>query len=450
MSVNLAEQFVEEIYSLRSVEIPKNTVWQAKRCLLDYLSATFAGAQMLAEKGNKLLDNLEQTDGDAAVIGFNKRASAENAAFVNGLSAHVAELDDGVISGIVHPGSPLCSALLPVAEKERVSGSDLLLGIIAGYEAAVRISEAIQPSHKKRGYHATGTCGAIGVAMGTAAMLGLSKTQMKNTLSSAAVSASGSLKVLEDDSELKPYNVAQAAHGGLMAVLMARAGFMGPEDVLSGNTGFFAMMADELDVSSLKIKEGEPFAVERVYVKPYAACRYCHPAIEAAMNVKSDHLIPSGDIESVDVHTYQLAVTKHDHTQINGVSSAKMSIPYSVAVALFSGKADIMEFSTERIADPDVRTLTQKISVHADPQLTDLFPAKSAATIEIATKNGKRFTKTVDMPKGEPENQLSDTELEAKFTSLATYGSKTDNESREIIDIVWNLEERSSSLFQLL
>jgi len=450
MSINLTDKFIDDLSVLSNATFPDSIVHQAKRCMLDYLGSTLAGARLMQGKGKKLLGFMGGSSGEASVIGFDRKTSAENAAFINGLSSHIAELDDGVISGIVHPGSPVLSALLPVVEKEQVQGEDLLKGIIIGYEVATRIADAIQPSHKKCGYHATGTCGSIGAALGIAAMLDFSRAQMKDVFSSSSVSAHGTLKVLEDDSELKPYNVAQAAIGAVLAVSMGRAGFAGPNDVLSGGTGFISMVADEFDADQLVPKEGDAFAVERVYVKPYAACRYCHPAIDAVLKMRAGHSLRPEMIESVNVATYTLAVAKHDHTVINGISSAKMSIPYSVAVALVAGKAGIEEYSDECIANPAVVALAEKVSVRPDDELTALFPKYSAAVVEVATLDGNCFTERIDSPKGEAAFPLSDREMEEKCVALAVYGRKSEDESRQIVQKVWNLEKELHNLFRLL
>jgi len=450
MSINYTDIFIDYLYNLSNGDLSNSIIHHAKRCLLDYLGVTYAGAQMLKEKGNKLLDFLGEGHGETPVIGFDRKASIENAVFMNGLSAHVAELDDGVISGIVHPGSPIISALLPLAEKEKIKGTDLLSGIITGYEAAVRIANAIQPSHKERGYHATATCGTIGSALGIAAMLGFSKSQMKDALSSAAISASGTLKVLEDGSELKPFNAGRASLVGLLAASMARSGFMGPDDALSGKTGFLSMMAEQCDLSLLEKGNGESLGIEKVYVKPYAACRYCHPAIEAALKIKFCNLIHPEDIKAVNVATYFWAVRNHDHIHINGISSAKMSIPYSVAVALVYGKAGIEEFSLKHINNSELASLTKKVSVCSDDQLTTLFPQKSVAIVKIITNDGVCHTVRVDYPKGEPENPLSDDEIKEKFITLAAYGNKSGEESLEIMQIVWKLEKELHNLFRWL
>jgi 2-methylcitrate dehydratase PrpD len=185
-------------------------------------------------------------------------------------------------------------------------------------------------------------------------------------------------------------------------------------------------------------------------VKPYAACRYCHPAIDAVLKMRVDHSLRPERIASVNVATYALAVAKHDHTVINGISSAKMSIPYSVAVALVTGKAGIQEYSDECISNPVVADLAKKVGVRPDADLTALFPKYSAAVVEVATLDGKRFIERIDSPKGEAAFPLSDREIEEKCAALAVYGRKSKDESQQIVHMVWDLEKALPNLFLLL
>ena len=333
---NYTDSFINNIIEFSNKPFTVAQTHQAKRCLLDYLGATIAGAQILSEKRSLYIDALGKNIGDVKVIGCEIDTSVERAGFINGLNAHVAELDDGVISGIVHPGSPIFSALIPYAQKENVSGDDFIRGIIVGYEVATGLADAIQPSHKLKGFHATATCGSIGGAMAIASMLHYSIEEMKNALSIAAVSAFGTLKVLEDNSQLKPYNVALAAQISINSVAMAKAGFQGPDDVLNGSRGFFEMLSDEINLDFLTIQKNEVLAIERVYVKPYDACRYCHPGIDAALNLMNKYKVEPETIKSIEVATYDIAVKHQDHVLVANSSSAKMSIPYSVAAALIT------------------------------------------------------------------------------------------------------------------
>jgi len=450
MSENLTETFIDDLYGLTKRSLHEAVNAQARMCVLDYLGVTFAGAKMLEEKGGKLLDQFGSLPGDATVIGFNRKSSIHNAVLLNGMSSHVAELDDGDRFGMIHPGTPIISALLPLAEKENIQGKDLLLGLVVGYEAAIRIATALQPSMKERGYHATGVCGAIGAAIGVSAALGFSKVQMRDALSSAGTAASGILKVIHAGSELKPFNAGQAALSGLIAAFVARAGFAGHNDVLSGDIGFLSIMAEEPDISHLHSPGEETLRIEKIYRKPYAACRYCHPCIEAAINIRKSNNLIVEQIKSIKVLTHRWAVAGHDHSEVDGVNSAKMSIPYSVAVALWSGRAGLQEFMLDQLNHPDILRLMKLVEVVSDEGLTALVPEKRPAIVEVRTYNNECYRERIDLPRGEPETALSEEEVKKKFISLALFGGKTEREAHEIIKIVENLDSKINQLYSFL
>lgn len=450
MSQNTTDRFIKELHDLSCEHYGEDTIHQAKRCLLDYLGAAFTGSHMLRQKSECLLEYFGALNGACRAIGFSHRVNIQHAAFLNGFSAHIAEMDDGYRFGAVHPGATIISALLPLTEKEKLNADDLLRGIIVGYEAALRISKTMQPSLKNRGYHATGVCGTIGSAIGVAATLGFSSKQMKDTISAASTGATGILKVIRDGSQLKPLNAAQAASTGLQAAFVARAGFEGPEDVLGGDKGFLEMKANEYNEACLfKNKDAKP-GIHDIYVKPYAACRHSHPAVEAALNIKAAHNIEVPDIKEIRVSTYSWAVHMHDHVDISGINSGKMSTPYSVAVALADNQAGIDQFTMERINEPIVNALTKKVKVTANDELSAMVPNKRAAIVEVVTYNGQCYTKRIDLPKGEPENPLSEKELTEKFITLGTYGGKNKKELQKIIRCVWDLEKSLNSLITFL
>ena len=447
---NYTDSFINNIIEFSNKPFTVAQTHQAKRCLLDYLGATIAGAQILSEKRSLYIDALGKNIGDVKVIGCEIDTSVERAGFINGLNAHVAELDDGVISGIVHPGSPIFSALIPYAQKENVSGDDFIRGIIVGYEVATGLADAIQPSHKLKGFHATATCGSIGGAMAIASMLHYSIEEMKNALSIAAVSAFGTLKVLEDNSQLKPYNVALAAQISINSVAMAKAGFQGPDDVLNGSRGFFEMLSDEINFDFLTIQKNEVLAIERVYVKPYAACRYCHPGIDAALNLMNKYKVEPETIKSIEVSTYDIAVKHHDHVLVANSSSAKMSIPYSVAVALITNKAGLEQYTDEFIFDDNISSLARKVKVLSNDEFTKLFPKYSPAEIVVETYDGQRFNERINNPRGEANVPLSDDELKNKFSSLVKFNTIKDFDSAKVIYSVFNLEKEINNIFELI
>lgn len=418
--MNISDKFINSLYALSQEALSQVILQAVNRCFLDYLGATLAGSKMLGKRGEKFIEFLGEGT-DCTIIGFKEKGNLQTATFINGFSSHTAELDDGVISGIIHPGAPVFTALISVAEKNNCSYENFAKGVFLGYEAAVRLANAIQPVHKKLGYHASGTCGLIGAAIGVGVMLEQSEKQLKNTLSAAVAAVHGTLKVLEDNSELKPYNIASSSSDAVVAALVSEAGFEGPLDPLNGYAGFFAQnSANSFDQDKLFKVNHEVFAIEDVYVKPYAACRYCHPSIENALHLRQE-IKNSEDIEEIVIKTYELAVNKHDMTHVENISSAKMSIPFATAVSLIKGSASVDAYSSESVNDKKIQDLMKKIKVYPEDEFSDAFPIKSIATMEIKLKNGKTLRSRTDAPKGEADLPLSNEELIDKFISLSTF-----------------------------
>lgn len=449
MERNLTEAFIDDLHEIGKMSFSEKTVNQANRCLLDYLGATFAGVSLQRDRAGIYLDRLEGTLGESRVIGLKRRASLTQAALVNGVNSHIAEMDDGCRFGGIHPGSPVFSALLPVAEKEQVHRSDFIKGVIVAYEAAIKIARSVMPGHYALGYHPTGTCGALGAAMGIGAMLNFSKEKMKDALSAAAVGAAGMLKVIEDGSELKPFNAGRAAASAVMAAYTADAGYYGLDNVMEGDIGFLAMMSGH-KASEIIRSDGDRLEIGNVYFKPYASCRHTHPPIEAVLALLAERDLDGDDIGRIDVRTYKTILGKHDHHEIKSVSSAKMSLPFSVALTLIAKDAGIGAFTEDNVRNKAILELTKKVNVIGDEEISALVPEKRAAVVDIVLKGGGVLSHRVDYPKGEPENKMTHGEVKEKFISLARYGGMGEHQCQEIISQVFQVSPGMDRLFALL
>lgn len=414
MTATISDRFIDVLHAISKSKIPANVLEQAELCILDYEGCAIAGSKLLHEKELQFLHNAAKQGGNISVFGFDIKTTLHNASLINAMSVHSTELDDGHRLGMIHLGASILSALLPVAELEKLPKTDVLLGSIVGYEAAIRLAISMQPSHKLKGYHTSGTCGTIGAAMAIAAALHFNKTQMKSALSAACASASGLLEMQEDESELKPYNLAHAAQAGISAAYCGWAGFVGPEDPLCGKRGLVTVMSDNPNINYL-VAETDYYEIERIYRKPYAACRHCHPAIEAALKIKLDNNIAISDIKSIEIQTYKLAVGGHNHKDIKGIASAKLSLPFSVALALVNGSAGVKDFSKESIADSEIIRLMDKIKIEVNDILSSWSPQKRAAIVFISTFGGTLYNCEIDYPKGEPENPMNREEIINKF-----------------------------------
>lgn len=435
--MTLTDQFIELICSIRYEDISSSALNKLRVCLADTISVTIAGSADLKIRNKKLLALLDDGSKLIEPIGIEQKTSIANTILVNGLNAHFLELDDGVRYGVIHPSAPLFSALIPIAKVNNVSWEQFILGSICGYETSIRLASAMQPSHYSMGYHPTATCCTVGVAVGVAVMLGFTKEEVKDAFSAATISSYGTLKVLEDVSQLKPFNCGKAALMGYYAAMMAKAGYHGPKEALTGDSGFFHMMCQNYDKRRLLEWDGV-YAVEKIYLKPYASCRHTHPEIEAAFSIRQNEGFSVENICGISVITYKGVIGKHDGKTIFGESSARMSIPYSLAVALYTGKAGIEEFTDKHINNPLIQKMTKMCVIKGDEELSKLVPDQRVAIVSVMMNDGRTFEQRVDYPKGEPENPLSKEEFYAKFSSMTAHAGFDSVRSSLLFDSLMN------------
>lgn len=425
--MTLTDRYIDHLHATATAEIPDGIMREARKRLLDFLGAAIGGVTLSGGRlaAAPMLDPPEL--GKSTIIGTDRKSSPALAALINGFHGHVAEVDDGDRRAMMHPGAPVISALLAVAEQRSLRLVDVLRGIVVGYEAAVLLGRAMQPRLKEAGYHATGVCGTVGAALAITAALMLTRESMHAAVSAAATSAAGLLNVVSGRSELKPYNAGHAAQSGISAALVAEAGFSGSEDVLGAVNGMLSVfLRTKENALADAIPHPGEFLISDTYVKPYAACRHSHPAVEAALLIRARNRFAPREIVDVQVRTYKWAVALHDHTEITSVGSAKMSTPFSVAVALQTGRAGVVEFNDASVRDDANLRLTKLIDVEEDTELTAVVPEKRPAIVTVRLSSGAQYSERIDLPKGEPERPVSDEELMTKFVDLCSVsGMKT-------------------------
>ena len=245
--MNKSIEFLKAIDTVWNTPVPAEVMERAKRSLLDYLAVTCAGAKFQQEKLDRYFDFAMPEEGKFRAIGTSRDLVLKEAVFLNGLNGHALDFDDGTNSGIIHLGSPIFSLLIPLSQRYGIGMEEMLRAAITGYEASYTMAVSIQPGHKAMGYHATGTCGTLGASLAASYMLGFNEEERFQTFASACVAASGMLKVLDDGSELKPYNVAKTALLALTALQLGKSGFKGHPDPLGGR-GFLKMMTGRDDM----------------------------------------------------------------------------------------------------------------------------------------------------------------------------------------------------------
>ena len=108
-----------------------------------------------------------------------------------------------------------------------------------------------------------------------------------------------------------------------------------------------------------------------------------------------------------------------------------------MALAIVKGSTGYADYNEANLNDYWIKNLTRKVRVIEDDDLTQRSPAVRGARVTIYLKDGNEYKATCLYPKGEPENPLTQEELEEKFRGLAMYGGLSKEECDEVIAEIW-------------
>jgi len=438
----LAEALALTSYS----NLPAAVIEEARRAVLDWLGSAMAGSlEPPARMARQIAGGLGRSE-EAAIIGGG-RASAAAAALANGVASHILEFDDVHKGSTLHGAAAVIPAALAVAEREHADGKSFLAAVAAGYEAALRVGEAVNPSHYYF-WHPTGTAATFGAAASAGLLLKLSEKQMLDALGTAGTQASGLWEFNADGAMSKHLHPGKAAFNGILAADLARAGFTGASRILEGERGFFKATSESHDASRITDGLGKRWKIVENCYKMHSCCAHTHTAIDTALDLRRDAEIAAVEIEMYGPG-YEIVKEMNPRTPYQ----AKFSIAYCVAAALAEGRAGLEQFSADRfsadgVRDPAIARLLSKTSVKVSDEFTGKYPAEWTSRVTIVFANGSKAEGSNRFPRGNPENPVSTKELEDKFISLAAprFGGKAAQRAIEKIRGIENCEDMSSFL----
>ncbi|MBW1960186.1 MAG: MmgE/PrpD family protein [Deltaproteobacteria bacterium] len=427
--------------------LPEKVIEKTKDLLLDYIGVAARGA--LSDSSTpvqSMFERIGRHDRGAVVIGTDLSLHPLFAAMANGIAAHSLELDDVVNTASVHPGVVIISAALAAAQADSCAGTKMIEAIVAGYEAMVKIGAAMNPgAHYARGFHPTGTCGVFGAAITASKIFNLDASQTTCALGIAGSQAAGSMEFLSDGSFTKRFHPGWSAHSGMMAAFLAQEGFTGPRTILEGKFGFLNAYSSKPDRKKILENWADPYEVLKTSIKPHACCRYKQGPIDGVLEVMKENAIKAEDVEKVTVAVLKagfplIAEPAQHKYRPASIVDAQFSMPFGAAVAILYGKASLDQYTLENIRSAKVKKMMDRVVMKKDPELEKVFPEKWPARVVIETKDGKKFFKEIEHPKGDPENPLTRDEIVEKFKALVHPVFNNDR-IYQIIDRVSALEK---------
>jgi len=431
---------------LRFSHLSPDAVYQAKRFLLDSLGCALGGFQQHDVK--IALAVLDETAGrgPATVIGTGKRMDPVSASLANALMIRCMDYNDIYWKQDPSHPSDIFPAALACGERANADGYELIVGLVLGHEFECRFCEAAFPGIRERGWHhATLTAFVSPIVAGR--MLHLSWEQIQHAIGiSASCHATLGAATAGKLSMMKNTVDPMTTQSGVLAALLAEKGYTGPEHVVDGKEGLTHCFGPEWKLNVLTDGLGESWRITQCGMKAFPTEALTHTPISAVLDLVKENDLRAENVEKVHICSLARAAdilsdpSKYDP---RGKETADHSLPYTIAAALVDHQVTPAQFTMEKIMDEKIRAQLRKVEVVADPEVEKVFPALQRVIVTIRTTDGHEFTKQLDYPKGDPRNQLSDSEIEEKFDALAA-PVMSRRARKRVKEAVWKLEELGS------
>ena len=160
----------------------------------------------------------------------------------------------------------------------------------------------------------------------------------------------------------------------------------------------------------------------RVGVKPYPACRYTHAALDAVIALGHEHRIDPTRIRAVEVGLPRKGVDMTGEPQDRkrrpmSVVDGQFSMHFVAAVGVREGRLVWDDYKVH-LGDPETLSLMERISVGQDARAEAEYPRNMSGSVKITMDDGAAHEAFVAVPKGEPDNFMTDEEMRGKFSSL--------------------------------
>ncbi|WP_188589325.1 MmgE/PrpD family protein, partial [Achromobacter denitrificans] len=410
------------IAGIRPGDIPAKTRAILDDALVDALGCGLYG--LTTPWGRIMADFAREQQGpaEAALWGGDARVSAVNTVLAGGTAIHSFDFDDHSRAKI-HPGALVVPVVLALAERQRAGGDLMLAGMAAGYEAMNRVSQASNPSRTRmRGWHLTGTTGTFAAAAAACVMLGLDADTTASALGLAGTQSAGTWAFTADGGMSKRMHPGRSAQAGLMAALLAQRGFVGPRYILEAEDGGLLFGMSDTPRPGLLVEGlGRRWHSDETCFKPYACCGSNHACVDAVLDLMRENGLKPADVERVVAGVAGVVDTQTGFEyRADSVLNAQMSLRYNIAVAMFDGQAYLEQFTPERIVEPQVVALAQRVEIEIDPEIDRAYPEIYGGRVTLTTRQGKTLSRKVDYSRGMPENPMSRDEIDGKFMSLAS------------------------------
>jgi len=390
---SLARTMVRSARAMQFPDLSDAACDKLKICLLDFLSCAFEAIDL--DWSRQAIAVAGKAASGATIFGTDIVASPADAAFANATMGHGLVREDMHAASIGHHGVVIWPVLLALAQRQQVSGAQLLTAAAIGYEVGGRLGRALFNADLARLYRPTGILGPIAGAVAGSCLLLLDENASVSALALAANASAGLNQWPQDGGSDMYFHPAAAARSAITAVMLAEAGAHGSELILEGEAGLFAAFRRAPAPAAVTLFPDGEEEILAVYNKPVPACNFAQTACQAALRV-AEEIDDIAAVEHITVHLPDAAI-RYPGCDFTGpfqrTLQAKMSIQYGVAGALVRRVVD--EDNYRKLDNPDILRIAGMIRLKSDKEFTAAFPAAQGAEVEVGLAVGARISRRI-------------------------------------------------------
>ena len=416
VAMEITGQLARYMAEARDRSLPPEVQQAGKHRILDSLGAIVSGARLKA--GELAIQYVRLQGGlpEASLLATDVKTSAVNAALANGMSGHADATDDFEPMTKAHPGCSVVPAALAMAEREGSSGEELLRAVVLGYDLCCRFLMALGPELVRGGHRsAEGTSSTMGCTAAAASLARLDQTGMRYALSYGAQQVSGIWSWVRDSEHVeKAFDFAgMGARNGVTAATMVQTGFTGVWDVLEGEHNVLEALSPSPKPSEMVKDLGNRFFVTETAIKPYPVGYPIQSALDAFFALHRQHGLTVENVERITVR-----LPEDGARIVNNRSMPDVNCQHMIAMALVDGNVTFASTrSYQRMSDPVVLAVKERVNLVADPRLMDLEAPRSAK-VEVVLKNGRTLNHFTPHAYGTKQNPMETKSVNAKVRDL--------------------------------
>ncbi len=464
MEKSISRIISEYAVNLKFKDLPKEVVETTKRFIYDSVACAYGGYH--TKDVNIIRDLYKEMGGkgETTVIGFGDKMPAINATLVNSLMIRALDFNDIYWKEDPSHPSDLIPAALSAGEIVGASMEEIIVAIVLAYEFEMRLCLFAKPGVRERKWHhATLTQFVSPIVAGK--LLGLTVNEMVDAIGingshnhTIGCPTAGKLTMMKNTVD------PMAVQSGVFAALMAQKGFSGTEKVFEGKEGFMDAFIgwnakDEKinptemvgrdgasnwswNVDALVGGLGESFKIMECGMKAFPTEALTHTHISCTLNAMNKNNLTYEDVDEVKVTAFAQAYDiLFDPTKYRPESreTADHSLPYCLAVSIVDKKISTQSFSDEKLKDPRIFEVIDKIKGEPSLEFEKMFPAKQPSKVVVKTKDGKEYEEYMEYPKGDPREPMTIEDIDNKFSGLAE-GTLSTERQEEIKEMILNCE----------